>query len=233
MTAEVEECLFSVAATHRGYRRDGNEDAVLARDRYGLWAVADGMGGHQRGDEASRAVVDSLDEMIAAQRGVPVETAIVPTLEDVNAQLHGRGAALGQGDVMGSTAVALVLEGADYHCFWVGDSRAYLFRDGCLEQMTSDHSECPDDASSATLTRAIGAEASVVVDRVTGELYEDDVFLLCSDGLTSTVDEVTIATTLAQTDPAEVADALIAEALAAGGPDNISVVAVFVRGGSG
>lgn len=233
MSTTVDESLFSVSAIHTGYRRSRNEDAVLARDRYGLWAVADGMGGHHRGDEASQAVVASLDEAAAAPRVGGPEATIIPALENTNAQLHAWGQALEDGGVIGSTAVALALEGADFHCFWVGDSRAYLLRDRQLEQLSRDHSERPDSASSGRLTRAIGAENSVEVDHVTGELYEDDVFLLCSDGLTGVVDEGRIAAILNETGPADVADSLINEALAAGGPDNISVIAVFVRGGNG
>ena len=232
MNTPVDESLFSVAVTHTGYRRSRNEDAVLARDHYGLWAVADGMGGHSRGDEASQAVIAGLDDLAATCRGRGLAALLAPTLKQVNAQLHARATALGDDATMGSTAVVLALEGDGFHCCWAGDSRAYLLRAGRLEPLTRDHRQTADGAASTMLTRAVGAQDTLEVDAVQGELYEDDVFLLCSDGLTAVVDEATIAGVLAHGEPATVGEQLVESALAAGGPDNISCVAVFVRGGS-
>ncbi|MDN3519590.1 protein phosphatase 2C domain-containing protein [Aquisalimonas lutea] len=233
MSSPVDECLFSIAVTHAGYRRSRNEDAVLARDHYGLWAVADGMGGHSRGDEASRAVIAGLDDLAAACRGNGLARMLAPTLQQVNARIHARAASLDDDATMGSTAVVLALEEDGFYCCWAGDSRAYLFRDGRLEQLTRDHCQAADGTASSVLTRAVGAREALEVDAVGGELYEDDVFLLCSDGLTAVVGEATIAGVLGHAEPVAVGERLVESALAAGGPDNISCVAVFVRGGSG
>ncbi len=233
MNATVDSCLFSVSATHSGYSRSRNEDALIANDRYGLWAVADGMGGHERGDDASEAVIKALETVAGTKRPGTPDTVVIPALQQANAEVNALARAQTEGGIIGSTAVALALEGADFHCFWVGDSRAYVMRDGQLQRLTHDHSESPDGVSPGALTRAIGVEPQVDVDWLSGELYEDDVFLLCSDGLTGVVDETTIANTLSQTDPANVGQSLVDEALARGGPDNITVVAVFVRGGNG
>lgn len=233
MSAVVEDTLFSVSATHPGHHRARNEDALLAMDHAGLWAVADGMGGHACGDEASEAVVEALYQRSEESRGLDLLDAIPRSLQQVNSQLCARGAARGDGEPIGTTVVALALEGADYHCFWAGDSRLYLLRDGRLTALTRDHSEPGDSAGRCALTRAVGAEPALAVDYTRGELYEDDLFLLCSDGLTGVVPDVAIAHTL-QHAPASTACAhLVQQALAAGGPDNITCVAVFVCGGSG
>src|SRR5262245_9419183 len=121
----------TVARTHIGCRRKTNEDAMLVRPDLGLWAVADGMGGHEAGDVASALVIQKLSE----SRGASAAHAIAAA----NGQLWNMTIA-GKPRTIGSTVVALALDKSAFACFWAGDSRAYLARDGVLRQLTRDHS---------------------------------------------------------------------------------------------
>jgi len=215
--------LVSRGVSDRGYVRRRNEDAVLDMPEAGLWAVADGMGGHADGDLASQAVVRALAGLGASCAGRVLVERIPAALQQVNAELVWHGA----GKVVGSTVAVLVLEGENYHCFWAGDSRVYLWRDGGLRQLTRDHAVAGGHARGA-LTRAVGAEQTLELDYLTDYLYEGDLFLLCSDGLTTVVDDETIADALHRCAPEQVSQRLLEAALRAGAPDNVSCVSVFV-----
>lgn len=226
-------------ASDVGHRRAHNEDAVCVDEDTGLLVVADGMGGHAAGEVASRMAVDavvaaardreSLAEAVHAAHGAVVQAAT-----------DGDGA-----PGMGTTCVACRLREGALETAWVGDSRAYLFRDGDLQPLTRDHSYVQTlvdagvlDAASAAhhperhvLARCIGGGglARDEVDTDTVEVGAGDRVLLCSDGLTGELDDDTIASLLARCagDRAAV-DALVEAALAAGGHDNVSVVVATV-----
>ena len=127
-----------VARTHVGCRRKINEDAMLSRP--GLWAVADGMGGHEAGEVASALVVDMLEHALVVRDFAPRLAAIGALLQKANYQLQGMAQGIGKRRTIGSTVVAMAAEGASFACLWAGDSRAYLARDGGLKQLTHDHS---------------------------------------------------------------------------------------------
>jgi len=232
------------AKTDAGAVRKHNEDAFLQRPEQGLWAIADGMGGHLRGDHASRTVVDAL-----AQGDLP--EAEPAAIEEIRARLAAAhrslladAAGLGDGAVIGATVVVLLLRNGRFACLWAGDSRLYLLRDGVLRQLTRDHSYVQRliDSGSLTpeqgrrhpganvITRAVGAAGPLELDRVQGDSRPGDVFLLCSDGLTNVVADAEIADRLA-TLPCEAASvALLALALARGAPDNVTLVVLAHHG---
>ncbi len=226
------------AATDVGRVREGNEDDYLVDDAMGLVAVADGMGGHRAGEVASATALEALRAAINA--GQPLRDAIESANEAVftksltDASLRGMGTTLTAGTLV---AGGTLLVGH------VGDSRAYLLRDGELRQVTVDHSLVeelvrdgrltPDEAAvhpqRSIITRALGVDASVEVDVYPVELAPGDRLLLCSDGLTGMVQFDAIAATLRrEEDPARAATQLIDAANAAGGEDNITVVVVAV-----
>ena len=189
----------SAACTDQGKVRERNEDAILECPQQGLWAVADGMGGHRAGDIASQMIVTSLGELTQAQ-------TFDQRLDAVRQCLHWLNRRMGQeltvsdqlaDNLMGSTVVALLLEGKRGACVWAGDSRCYLWRGRQLYQLSRDHSlqqQLMDEHAMSSeqalaqpgaraLTRAIGASEHLNLSVVELEVLPDDVFLLCSDGL--------------------------------------------------
>ncbi len=229
-----------LAVTHPGLKRRINEDRYCARDDLGLWAVADGMGGHAHGDWASNAVVQALDAVdLPAQFPAATQT-VADAVHSANRRIWAE--AQRRTQQMGSTVVALLVRDGCFSAIWVGDSRAYVLRDGTLHPLTRDHSqvqemvdrglispeEARDHPRGHVLARAVGVGGRLAVDVVTDEALPGDVFLLCSDGLTATTDEATIAEALALPDRQAALDRLVAGALAGGAPDNVTIVLVAV-----
>ena len=220
-----------------GSTRTGNEDRFLARPP--LFAVADGMGGHQAGEVASELAISLLDE--TADRSPVLGTdSLVDALERSNAAIRREARLRADLAGMGTTCTVAVLDG-EIHIAHVGDSRAYRFRAARLEQLTDDHSLVAsmvregrmDPAAAMTdgrrniITRALGAEDQVRVDVVSADLAPGDRLLLCSDGLHGQVDDAAIATVLRdEPDPARAVDRLIGLANAAGGEDNVTVIVI-------
>lgn len=227
------------SATHVGRVRALNEDSVLARPEVGLWAVADGMGGHGGGDVASRSVVASLATLApqtsAASLLNEFEARILRANAELRALARARGAA-----VLGTTLVAMLVHGTHFACLWCGDSRLYLLRRGALQQVSRDHSEVQDlidrgvlDKDEAkdwprrnVVTRALGATDQIELEIVDGPAFAGDRFLLCSDGLTNHVDDAEIAALLAADDPQQACDDLLDLTLQRGATDNVSLIVV-------
>lgn len=236
MTCEAQFRWTSAALTDIGLVRSRNEDAYLDQPERGLWAVADGMGGHAYGDLASRMVVDALNRI---PRPATMKQSIADTcdqLRKVNQQLRAE-AALRSVPVIGSTVVVLLACGREAACVWAGDSRIYLVRNARLQQLTRDHSQAeemksrgvvPGDAQAYVIpnliTRAVGAADSLDIDQLSLELHDGDLFLACSDGLSNAVDEQDIVAAMLGGDCRVAAERLVALALANGGRDNITVV---------
>jgi protein phosphatase len=226
------------AATDVGRVRDGNEDALLVDDAMGLVAVADGMGGHRAGEVASATALEAL--RAAVNSGRPLREAI----EDANRAVYDKSLTDESLQGMGTTLTAGTLAaGGTLLIGHVGDSRAYLLRDGELRRVTTDHSvveelvregrltvdEAAVHPQRSIITRALGVDASVDVDVYPVELVPGDRLLLCSDGLTGMVQPEEIAATLRRDDdPTRVAHNLVDAANAAGGEDNITVIVVAV-----
>ena len=223
--------------TDTGRRRRQNEDAFVCEPP--LFAVADGMGGAQAGELASRLAAAAIEEGARATLG---EEGVAHVVRTANARIFEHSVRDPTAAGMGTTAtVALVDEHAETATLaHVGDSRAYRYRDGVLEQLTTDHSlvgelvrsgrlteaEAAVHPHRSVITRALGTEADVEVDTLTVELRAGDLLLLCSDGLSAMVsgDEIVRLLEATAADPHEAADALIDAANRAGGEDNVTVV---------
>ncbi len=229
--------------TDQGRVRDGNEDGFVVRDDMGLFAVADGMGGHVGGEVASATALEALRAAVLS--GMPIRDAI----DSANDAVLERAAADDSLRGMGTTMTAGTLAaGNTFLIGHVGDSRAYLLRDGDFEQLTDDHSLVeemvregeltPEQAEvhprRSVVTRALGIEPGVQIDVVTVELHEGDRLLLCSDGLTGMVRADDIAAILQrEPDPQRAADQLVDAANEAGGEDNITALVVDVLADDG
>jgi len=232
-----------VSRTHVGLRRKVNEDSLLVRTERGLWAVADGMGGHQAGDVASAKVAEALHDLpIVYGLDALVDTAVA-ALERVNAELIELAGSTEIEKSIGSTVVGLAIAGQHYRAFWAGDSRAYLIRSGQITQVTRDHSlvqslvdagmlssgEALDHPNANIITRAVGVTPQLEVETTGGDVVPGDLFVLASDGVTRLVDGQELADVLSQGTMDEAADRLIELVLARGAPDNATVVVVGVN----
>ena len=232
------------SASHPGRVRTINEDSRLISDRLPLYAVADGMGGHQGGEVASAIAVRTLDESV----NEPTLDALVAGVELANRHIRTHASADPSLRGMGTTLCAIVLleddEGQE-EIGWVnvGDSRIYLFRDDDLIQLSDDHNlvaelqrdgQITDDQAAVhpqrnIITRALGIDSKVLVDSNTVLPYQGDRFLLCSDGLSDELNPDQIAATMRRlADPTDVADDLVRQANDHGGRDNVTCVVVDV-----
>jgi protein phosphatase len=225
----------TAAATDPGRRRRRNEDSFVVEPP--LFAVADGMGGAQAGEVASRLAAGALKEG---------EGAIEELIQEANRRVHQRSMEDPGASGMGTTMTVAVVEHGTVRIGHVGDSRAYLVRDGELEQLTQDHSLVgelvrtgrlsPEEAEShpqrSVITRAVGTDPDVDVDTLTVETRSGDVFLICSDGLTDMVDDRTILQTVEDKrgDLDAIVKTLVKNANKGGGEDNITVVAFEITG---
>ena len=229
--------IESVSRTHVGLRRKVNEDSVLVRDECGLWAVADGMGGHEAGDVASSKVTEALRQLPASAGLDALIADAIVALKRVNQDLIALAGGNGQRSI-GTTIVGLAIAGGEFRCFWAGDSRAYRIRDDQIVQLTRDHSmvqdlvdagmlrpdEAVDHPNSNIITRAVGVAPELRVDTVAGDVKPGDQFLLASDGLTRMVDDLELVANLTSATPDSAAEKLIETVLSRGAPDNVSLV---------
>jgi protein phosphatase/serine/threonine-protein phosphatase Stp1 len=234
--------FHSSAASHPGAVRDHNEDRFVNRPDLGLWAVADGAGGHQAGEVAASLVADTLRAVPAGLGSAALLAEVRLRIERAHKRLQEEAARRG-GDILATTVVVLLARAGHYACLWAGDSRAYLLRGGVLIQVSRDHSFVQEllDAGEITpaeaavhpraniITRAVGARDAIVnLDKVTDRLRSGDRFLLCSDGVSKTLAEGAIARLLAEGDDAP-APRLIAAALHGQADDNVTAVVVEWR----
>ena len=231
--------MSSSAATHPGAVRPRNEDQVVARPDLGLWAVADGAGGHGAGEVASGAIAEALEAIPPGLTAAEMLAQVRLRLAAVHAALRVRALARGPGGIIASTVVVLLLRGGHFAALWAGDSRLYLLREGALRRVTRDHSAVQEMVDSGLLaeaeaerhphanviTRAVGQEGEVVLDKVAERLLPGDQFLLCSDGLFKDLPEAGLGAMLAA---GMEAPAFIEAALRAGARDNVSAVVVRV-----
>ena len=221
--------------TDTGRQRRDNEDSAFARAP--VFVVADGMGGAQAGEVASRIAVEAFEQGLP-DSGSP-EERLAARVREANQQIYERSRADRGRAGMGTTLTAAYVDDTHVAIAHVGDSRAYLFRDGTLQRLTQDHSlvdelvrrgklteeQAAEHPQRSIITRALGPEPDVEVDTWTYPARAGDVVLLCSDGLTSMISEERVKATLAEHENLDdAADALIREANEAGGRDNITVV---------
>lgn len=225
----------SAARSHVGLMRSFNEDRVFDGPDAGLWAVADGMGGHRGGDQAAQLAIDEL-RRLAQAGGAPADDDVAAALARANAAIVERNRALGLD--AGATIVVALLHGRVARIGWAGDSRAYrLPAAGGAERLTTDHSVVQEMIEAGVLTaaaaerhpqanvitRALGVGDAVTVDWLSVELCDGDRLLLCSDGLSRSLRDTDGEPGL---DLDQLADAMLANALTRDGSDNISLVVV-------
>jgi type VI secretion system protein ImpM len=218
----------SAAATDVGRARGNNEDGFVERPEAGLWVVADGMGGHDRGEVASRMVCDALADFQPDGTFEGAVAAASLRLRNVNDHLLRMAKNPDLSDVSGSTVVVLLMRGARSAVLWAGDSRVYRWRAGRLEQLSRDHSlaelEGPGAAASSVITRAVGVQPDLALDVHHDIVHPNDRFLLCSDGLTRVVPDSHICQVMGSGDVRTAVDGLIQATLDAGAPDNVTVL---------
>lgn len=233
----LKQSVIFECSSHIGHKHTTNDDAYGADAELGLWVVADGMGGHNNGGIASRMVVEHLFQQV--KMGVSLITAIQNSHKAIvlagEKDLDNKG--------MGSTVVALKLDGQDYEIASVGDSRAYLFSNNNLKQLTQDHTLVQELINQGVIScgqakihphrnilkQALGSLShdEVIVDVVTGKINNDDVLLLCTDGLTNRIQDYKIENLITEGNSLqESIDNLIKAALDFGGQDNITVALI-------
>jgi len=239
----ISERIRSWHATHNGTKRKHNEDTWVDRPDIGVWAVADGAGGHQAGEVASGMIAEALDsmptELSASELLATVRARIAETHRALRVEAERRGG----NTLIASTLVAFLARGEHFACLWAGDSRAYLLRDGEMRQITKDHSLVQELVDAGTIaaedaekhphanviTRAIGADIEeIVLDKVSGRLQQGDRFLLCSDGLCKTVPFQQMEELLRSDDGVPPPQSLIAAALARDVTDNVTAVTIEI-----
>lgn len=234
--------FYCAAQSHIGLRRKLNEDSLLDRAELGLWAVADGMGGHEAGEFASAAVVNGLGKVAPQKSSEDMAGAAIAALEAVNDELNLFARSTGEPRTVGSTVVGLTVIGGSFACFWAGDSRAYRVRNRQIEQITNDHSlvndlvragmitadEAEHHPSANVITRAIGVSREVEIDCVSGEVAAGDIFVLASDGVTRVMAAGEIMQAVLTRNPRQAVDTIVATVLDRGAPDNLTVIVVRV-----
>jgi len=226
--------LRAVWRTDVGRIRRSNQDALILGDR--LWGVADGMGGHNGGETASQGLRDGLLRELAGQE--PDVGLFEKAVQKINLELWEQQEKDASLTGMGTTLTALWADRESMLLAQVGDSRAYLIRDGALTQVTSDHSMVADMVRRGVLTeeqaachpmrnyitRAVGTEETIDVDQYTVPRNAGDRWLICSDGLYGQMSKDRLTELAAMENLEEAADLLMAAALDNGGKDNISLV---------
>lgn len=240
----------SAAGTHVGKVREINEDSYLELPGIGLWAVVDGMGGHEAGDVASRMVIEELARVPAPISREALRGNIERRLHSANERLRRYAEQRAGGGIVGSTVVVLACYAGTALCLWAGDSRIYLYRGGAVRRLTQDHSQTQElvrlglmDRAEAeahpagnVITRAVGASDALNLDSESQGLADGDVFLLCSDGLTGHIRDDEIAAVLAEVAERPGPEAcqaavgrLLERTLERGARDNVTAVIVQVQ----
>lgn len=236
--------ITSSGVTHTGHVRTRNEDSILLLPEESLWTVADGMGGHQAGDFASQTITQNLGLFKQQQS---VDDSILLLEENVinsNTIIRRKSEKLGKTTTIGSTVVCLHVWRNYAFTFWAGDSRLYRFRDNSFERLTEDHSYVEElvkmgkieakDAESHpaanVVLKAVGIDDILRMDFEYFELLEDDIYIICSDGLYKDLEEDKITPVIrANTEDMDtLAQALLVSSLNAGGTDNTSIITLKV-----
>ncbi|MEM7256815.1 MAG: protein phosphatase 2C domain-containing protein [Pseudomonadota bacterium] len=228
----------SCAITDTGKVRKLNEDSIFQNDQQHIWAVADGMGGHHRGDLASQTVVKQLHNYCVTQHSGIAVQSIDSLLHTANAELVGKAAEIDSG-IIATTAAVLTCSRQSIICSWVGDSRVYRYREGCLTQLTRDHSyeSILEDlrnkgesvehvmVDTQTLTRGVGAESELIVEHCMFQVNRGDRYLICTDGLYKEVSDVELRHTYNTIHrDQELLEKLHHDYLSAGARDNLGLI---------
>jgi serine/threonine-protein phosphatase Stp1 len=226
----------SASRSHVGGRLV-NEDRVLDAADIGLWAVADGMGGHRDGAAAASGLIEALRDADHCLSGYERLTDMIERAKGINAVLFNAAAS---SKVSGTTLVALLAHEKHYACVWAGDSRAYVMRANVLVPITKDHSvvqylidrgevaevDRHKHPQAHVITRAVGVAPAMELEQRFDTLRDGDRFLLCSDGLSCSLQDDEIAQLMREPDLDQAADTLMAAALSRSPRDNISFVLI-------
>lgn len=229
------------AATHVGRVRSRNEDSYLVHPKAGIWAVADGMGGHHAGDIASQTIIAALRSI-----GPPASAAeLLASCQQQVAEANDRLRRLGreQGGIVGATLALLLAYEGFYACIWSGDSRIYLVRADEIRQLSRDHTEVQDMVAGGiitaeqaktwpgrnVITRAIGVYDEPGLEITSDPLQPGDLFVICSDGLTNHVEDNEILHCVNTNLSQQACDRLLQMALDRGGSDNVTIVVARYR----
>ncbi len=233
----------SWAISDTGCVRELNEDRFIVDPSMGVWAVADGMGGHDAGEVASAAIVEHLATIGMASSAPDLRARFEDRLSRANREIQEVSRSR-HGIIIGSTVAALIAYDGQYACIWSGDSRVYLVRGGDIVQISRDHTEVqelldrgligPDEARTwprrNVITKAVGVGDQIMIDIRQGQLAPDDMFLLCSDGLTAHVSDDEMLEALVARGPRPACEHLLQLTLSRGGTDNVTIIVVHCLG---
>ncbi len=225
--------------------RTSNEDACVADGKSGVFLVADGMGGHAAGEIASQIAASAVEKVMSDRSPeTNPEDLLLHAVQYANKSVYETQEQKPECRGMGSTLTVLTFLGKRYYLAQVGDSRAYLYRDNALIQLTRDHSVVwslfesgilnKDDISrhpqKNLITRSIGTHPEVEIDLHHGSAAERDIYLLCSDGLTDVLSDQDILQIIKNSNknPREIGEELIRAANSGGGPDNVTAVVIYL-----
>jgi len=235
-SAQLPQKWFSRAVSAVGHVRKINEDSFLDASECGLWVVADGMGGHSRGDRASQEIIAQLQSFEPSANAADDVDQIVNQLEVANTFCREQV----DGQVMGSTVALLYIHEQNGHIIWAGDSRLYRLRDGELKQLTDDHSlvgelqrlgeltedEAENHPSANVITRAVGVNDTLDLQIRQTELQPGDRFLLCSDGLFKDVQRGEVRENMSVPSMEQALEKMVRLSLRRGGTDNVTAIVV-------
>lgn len=228
----------STAKSHSGSVRPSNEDAFLNEPGVGLWCVADGMGGHEKGEVASALIIRKLSESIANSEGLSV-AHIKNAVNDANSEIIGLSRKLGS--KIGSTVAILFMQHDVAHILWAGDSRVYQFSEDRLIRVTEDHNQAQElvkygflspekvegHPGSKLLTRTVGTNQRLRLEHKILNVKSTDKFILCSDGMNAVMEGDVAASKLQSAEPGDVGEELIHIALDNWALDNITAIVVY------
>jgi len=232
--------ISSNGVTDTGRVRDKNEDSILVHADENVWIVADGMGGHHAGDFASQTITNNLSLF---KQHASLDDSILLLEENIlnsNSIIRKKSFKLGRSATIGSTVVCVYIWNNLLFTFWAGDSRLYRYRDGKLERLTEDHSyveelvrmgkiearEAEEHPAANVVLKAVGIDDNLCLDFEYFEVEQDDIYIICSDGLYKDLEETEI-TPIIESNPenmAELSQSLLAASLDAGGTDNTSII---------
>ena len=234
--------INSHGVTDTGHVRTKNEDSILVLDNENVWIVADGMGGHQAGDFASRTITNNLS-LFRQHDSLPDNILLLEeNILNSNAIIRNKSVKLGRNATIGSTVVCVYVWHNFLFTFWAGDSRLYRYRDFRIERLTEDHSYVEElvrmgkiDASEAeehpaanVVLKAVGIDDQLCMDFEYFVIRDGDIYIICTDGLYKDLDEERLLPIIEKhgNDMTDLSEALLASSLDAGGTDNTSIIAM-------
>lgn len=237
--------ISSDGVTDTGLVRNKNEDSILVHADENVWIVADGMGGHHAGDFASQTITNNLSLF---KQHTSLDDSILLLEENIlnsNSVIRKKSDKLGRNATIGSTVVCVYIWHNLLFTFWAGDSRLYRFRDAKLERLTEDHSyveelvrmgkiearDAEEHPAANVVLKAVGIDDKLCLDFDSFEVQDEDIYIICSDGLYKDLEETKI-TTIIEANPedmAELSQTLLDASLDAGGTDNTSIITLKMR----